>query len=103
MNICLLCCPKTSSLCKKCLKVVAVEYGIAEEGEIESCMECQNDIKIEELTCKICDDEFSNHSCHENEKYCQKCKTRGPRFLCKFFFFSILIFYLTNFYFFFLF
>jgi hypothetical protein len=91
MNSCLLCCPKTSPFCKNCLKVVAVEYGIVEEAQVESCMECQNEIKIVELTCKICDDEFSSHSCHENEKHCPKCKSRGFRFLCKFLLFILIL------------
>ena len=65
MNSCLLSCPKTSLFCRNCLKEVAVEYVIVEGANVESCLECQNDIKIETLTCKICDDEFSNYSCHK--------------------------------------
>ena len=87
MNSCLLCCPKTYSFCTNCLKVVEVEYGIKNEKRENECVECENDIKIEKIACQICDSEFSNYSCHEEGRYCQECKSRGFRFLCKCFYF----------------
>ena len=109
MNKCILCgsiSQLEARFCFNCLLVTKVEYRLVSDAqvdemvkaqkeeeaedqellqavkELESCKECYEYLSVITKSCGICDEDFLNYSCHEDEKNCQQCKNKGSKFLC---------------------